>query len=69
MVVLRKSRIREMTPKERNDKIVELKGELLSLRLKARSGSIESSGRIKAIRRTVARLKTIANEEARESNE
>ncbi len=66
MAILRKAQIREMSLKERNKKIEELKTELLTLRAKARTGSIESSGRVRELRRTVARVITINREESTE---
>ncbi len=66
MVILRKAQIREMSLKERNIKIEELKTELLTLRAKARTGSIESSGRVRELRRTVARVLTINKEKESE---
>ena len=62
--ILRTAEIREMTPLERDKKLSELKTELLVLRGKSRIGSIESSGRIRELRRTVARILTIKNEES-----
>lgn len=64
MVILRKAEIRNMKPKERQQKIRELKTELLTLRGKARIGSVESSGRMRELRRTVARILTIEKEES-----
>lgn len=61
--ILRKAEIRKMTPPEREKKLIELKTELLTLRGKARTGSVESSGRIRELRRTVARILTINKEE------
>ena len=61
--ILRKAQIREMTPLERDKKLSELKTEILVLRRKARIGSVESSGRIGELRRTVARILTINKEE------
>jgi len=52
-----------MTPLERKTKLMELKTELLTLRGKARTGSVESAGRIRELRRTVARILTISKEE------
>ncbi len=66
MAILRKAQIREMSLKERNKQIEELKTELLTLRAKARSGSIESSGRVRELRRTVARILTINKEKSTE---
>lgn len=64
MAILRKAQIRKMTPKEREKKITELKTELLTLRGKARTGSIENAGRVRELRRTVARILTINKEES-----
>ncbi|UCE12232.1 MAG: 50S ribosomal protein L29 [Candidatus Heimdallarchaeota archaeon] len=63
MAILRKAEIRKMTPRERESKLTELKTELLTLRGKARTGSVESSGRVRELRRTVARILTINQEE------
>lgn len=61
--ILRKTEIRKMTPREREDKIIEMKTELLTLRGKSQTGSVESSGRTRELRRTVARILTITKEE------
>ncbi|MFX1505554.1 MAG: 50S ribosomal protein L29 [Promethearchaeota archaeon] len=61
--ILRKAEIRKMTLPEREKKLAELKTELLTLRGKARTGSIESAGRVRELRRTVARILTINKEE------
>ncbi|MFX0014706.1 MAG: 50S ribosomal protein L29 [Promethearchaeota archaeon] len=61
--ILRKTEIRKMTRKEREKKLTELKTELLTLRGKARTGAVESSGRVRELRRTVARILTINKEE------
>lgn len=63
MAILRKTKIREMTTKEREKKIQELKTELLTLRSKAQTSAIESAGRVKELRRTIARIYTISKEE------
>ena len=62
MAILRKAQIRKMSQTEREKKIEELKTELLTLRGKTRTGSVESSGRIRELRRTVARILTIDKE-------
>ncbi|MHA2245374.1 MAG: 50S ribosomal protein L29 [Candidatus Hodarchaeales archaeon] len=62
--ILRKTEIRKMSPLERDNKLSELKTELLVLRGKSRTGSVESSGRIRELRRTVARILTISKEES-----
>lgn len=63
MAILRKAKIREMSAKEREKKLKELKTELLTLRSKAQTSAIESAGRIKELRRTIARIITISKEE------
>ena len=63
MAILRKAKIREMSTKEREKKLKELKTELLTLRSKAQTSAIESAGRIKELRRTIARIITISKEE------
>ena len=63
MAILRKSKIREMSPQEREKKLQELKTELLNLRSKAQTGSVESAGQIRELRRTIARIITINKEE------
>ncbi|MFW9856827.1 MAG: 50S ribosomal protein L29 [Candidatus Thorarchaeota archaeon] len=63
MAILRKSQIRKMSPQDRQKKITELKTELLAVKGKAKSGSIESAGRVRLLRQTIARLHTIGKEE------
>jgi large subunit ribosomal protein L29 len=63
MAILRESKIREMSVKERERKLQELKTELLTIRSKAKTSAIESAGRLKELRRTIARIITISNEE------
>ncbi|MFX1514710.1 MAG: 50S ribosomal protein L29 [Promethearchaeota archaeon] len=61
--ILRKAEIRKLSLPEREKKLKELKTELLTLRGKAKTGSIESAGRVRELRRTVARILTINKEE------
>ena len=67
MPIIRKAEIREMTPSEREEKLIELKTELLTLRGKARTGSVESAGHVREIKRTVARILTISKEKGDET--
>jgi large subunit ribosomal protein L29 len=52
-----------MSAKELTGKLQELKTELLTLRAKTQTGSIESAGRVRELRRTIARIITISKEE------
>ena len=54
--------LRKLTTEELNKKIKENKEELFNLRMKQATGSLENPGRIKELRKTVARLKTILRE-------
>ena len=52
-----------MSPKERETKLLEFKTELLTLRAKSQTGSVESAGQVRELRRTIARILTINEEE------
>ena len=54
--------IRKLSTEEINKKTTESKEELFNLRMKQATGSLENPGRIKELRKTVARLKTILRE-------
>ena len=54
--------IRKLTTEELNKKIVDSKEELLKLRMKHATGSLENSARIHELRKDVERLKTILRE-------
>ena len=54
--------IRKLTTEELNKKIVDSKEELLKLRMKQATGSLENSARINELRKDVARCKTILRE-------
>ena len=59
--------IRELTTEEINKKLVETKKELFNLRFQQATGTLEKPSRIRDLRHTVARLKTVLKE--REGNE
>lgn len=64
MTILHPVEIRDMTPAERQSELEELETELLNAKaVKATGGMPENPSRIKELRRTVARLKTIQQEE------
>ncbi len=48
-----------MTSQELNDKIVELKNELFNLRFQLATGQLDNPMQIKAIKKDIARAKTI----------
>ena len=59
---MKTNEIRKLSTEEINKKIAESKEELFNLRMKQATGSLENPGRIKELRHTVARLKTILRE-------
>lgn len=64
MTVLHPDEIRDMTPAEREAELEELRTELLNAKaVQAAGGAPDNPGRIKEIRRAVARIKTIQREE------
>jgi large subunit ribosomal protein L29 len=64
MAILHSAEIRDMTPAEREVEQEERETELLNSRaVQAAGGAPENPGRIKELRRTIARLKTIRREE------
>ncbi len=61
---MRMKEIREMSKEEKLKKLMELENELLRLRSLVRSGgALENPGRIRAVKRDIARIKTSLREE------
>ncbi len=60
---LKAREIRAMSREEREKKLRELRLELMKLRMQAQLGTLENPGRIRAIRKTIARILTINREE------
>lgn len=59
---MKTNEIRKLSTEEINKKIAETKEELFNLRMKQATGSLENPTRIRELRKTVARLKTILRE-------
>lgn len=60
MPILRMKEIRDLTSEEKDRRISDLRAELLKLRAMVKAGGgVEDSGRIREIRKTIARIKTI----------
>ena len=63
-MVLKVKEIRDLTPKERSEKLIELKRELLYERgVAAMGGSPPSPGKIRQLRASIARILTIMHEQ------
>jgi len=64
MPILRIKEIREMGPEERKKKLDELRTELMRIRTMIKAGgSIENTSRVRELRKAIARILTIENEE------
>lgn len=59
--------LRDKTPDQLRDDLEALKKEAFNLRFQAATGQLENTGRIRAVRRDVARVRTILNEKAIEA--
>ena len=56
--------IRELTTAEMLDKEKQLKEELFNLRFQLATGQLENTARIKEVRKSIARIKTVLHEQA-----
>lgn len=66
---MKTSEIRKMTTEEINAKIAEIKTELFELRMKQATGTLEKPHMINALRKDVARLKTVLTEKMNDGSE
>jgi large subunit ribosomal protein L29 len=58
------SELREKTPDQLRDQLVQLKKEAFNLRFQQATGQLENTARMRTVRRDAARVKTILNEKA-----
>ena len=52
--------VRVMTPDQLSDELMKLKKEQFNLRFQRATGQLENTGRVREVRRDIARVKTIA---------
>ncbi|MEJ4911172.1 50S ribosomal protein L29 [Enterococcus faecium] len=57
--------IRELTTAEMLDQEKQLKEELFNLRFQLATGQLENTARIKEVRKSIARIKTLLREQAK----
>ena len=55
------------TPDQLRDSLVALKKEAFNLRFQQATGQLENTSRMRAVRRDVARIKTVLNQKAAEA--
>ncbi|MBE6082744.1 MULTISPECIES: 50S ribosomal protein L29 [Tissierellales] len=59
---MKANEIRQLTSQELNNKLLELKSELFNLRFQLATGQLDNPMRIKAVRKDIARVKTLMRE-------
>jgi large subunit ribosomal protein L29 len=59
--------LRAKTPEELREQLEALRKEAFNLRFQQATGQLENTGRMRLVRRDVARVKTILNEKARQA--
>lgn len=66
MAILKKQKLREMSSADKKERLSELRLELSKERAAAEvGGTVKSPGRLKEIRRTIARIMTMENKKRR----
>lgn len=66
---MKANKIREMSVNELEQKLVELKGELFNLRFQMATGQLENPMRVRDVKKSIARIKTILKEKELKSVE
>jgi large subunit ribosomal protein L29 len=56
--------LRDLTPDQLEDELIKLKREQFNMRFQKATGQLTNTSRVRIIRRTIARLKTIEREKA-----
>lgn len=69
MKQMKANKIREMSVNELEQKLVELKGELFNLRFQMATGQLENPMRVRDVKKSIARIKTILREKELKSVE
>ena len=64
MALTKAQDIRELSPDERLKRLRDLKQETVNLRLQRAAGTLENPARFKQVRREIAQILTINNEQA-----
>jgi large subunit ribosomal protein L29 len=54
--------VKAMTPDQLSDELLKLKREQFNLRFQRATGQLENTGRVREVRRDIARIKTVAQQ-------
>ncbi|MFQ5836676.1 MAG: 50S ribosomal protein L29 [Candidatus Bathyarchaeia archaeon] len=70
MPIIRLKDIREMSSEDREKKVMELRTELLRLKTMVKAGgAVDNPARVRELRKAIARILTVENEEGRAGKE
>jgi large subunit ribosomal protein L29 len=61
--------IRDLTPDQRRDALIKLKREQFNLRFQKATGQLSNTARVRDVRRSIAKLKTVEHEKQRAGKE
>ena len=59
------SAVRDMTPDQLHDELIKLKREQFNLRFQKATGQLANTARVRDVRRSIAKIKTIEREKLR----
>lgn len=59
---MKANKVRDMSSNELEQKLTELKGELFNLRFQMATGQLENPMRVRDVKKSIARIKTILKE-------
>jgi len=62
---MKSSDLQDMTPDQLDDELLKLKKEQFNLRFQAASGQLENTSRVRQVRRDIARIKTLGQQQKR----
>jgi large subunit ribosomal protein L29 len=62
--IKRLSDLKTMTPDQLTDELLNLKKEQFNLRFQRATGQLENTGRVREVRRDIARVKTLSRQKA-----
>ena len=64
---MKAAELKDKTPEQLREQLVALKKEAFNLRFQQATGQLESTARMRSVRRDVARVKTVLNQKAAEA--
>jgi large subunit ribosomal protein L29 len=59
---MKQNQIKDLTPDQLRDELIKLKREQFNLRFQKATGQLANTSRVREVRRTIARIKTVERE-------